>query len=521
MKKTLSLLFAVVLVFSLVLGAASTAEAAGEPTFRVSSAVGEVGQTVSVTISLENNPGISSIRMLVSYDPALILRNIGYNNAMGGQSYPPETMSSPATLIWLSPFANYSGDGVFATLTFEVTSAAANLNQAGITLTYDPEDVYNMAENNIAFNVINGTVTIPGNAPTPFAITAQPQDYVGPVGDTAVFGVTATGDGLTYRWQFRDVDGTWRNSTSTASTVSCPIRTDRNGREYRCIVTDVFGNTQTSEAAKIIVGTPLAVTGQPQDYVGSVGGTAVFGVTAAGDGLTYRWQFRDVNGEWRNSASTASTVSCEIRTDRNGREYRCIVKDAYGNTLTSEAAKIMVGTPLAVTAQPQDYIGPVGGTAVIGVTATGDGLTYRWQFRDVNGAWRNSTSTESTVTCPIRTDRNGREYRCVVTDAYGNTLTSEAAKIVVGTPLAVTAQPQDYYGPVGDTAVFGVTATGDGLTYRWQFRDVNGAWRNSASTASTVSCEIRADRSGREYRCVVTDAYGNTRTSEAAEIVVE
>ncbi|MBR4656402.1 MAG: hypothetical protein IKO68_07510, partial [Oscillospiraceae bacterium] len=127
----------------------------------------------------------------------------------------------------------------------------------------------------------------------------------------------------------------------------------------------------------------------------------------------------------------------------------------------------------------------------------------------------------STVSCEIRADRNGREYRCVVTDAYGNTRTSEAAEIVVRNPLTITGQPQDYYGPVGGTAVFGVTATGDGLTYRWQFRDVNGAWRNSASTASTVSCEIRADRSGREYRCVVTDAYGNTRTSEAAEIVVE
>ena len=88
-------------------------------------------------------------------------------------------------------------------------------------------------------------------------IYKQPTDYTGAVGDTAEFNITAYGEGLTYQWQYQNV-GTdfWQNSGMTGNktnTVSIPITTARDGQKYRCVVTDISGNTATSNAATLHV----------------------------------------------------------------------------------------------------------------------------------------------------------------------------------------------------------------------------------------------------------------------------
>ena len=55
---------------------------------------------------------------------------------------------------------------VFATLTFEVAQNA-QIGMKDITVTYNPEDIHNTSDTNIAFAVINGKVevvdTVPGD----------------------------------------------------------------------------------------------------------------------------------------------------------------------------------------------------------------------------------------------------------------------------------------------------------------------------------------------------------------------
>jgi hypothetical protein len=53
-----------------------------------------------------------------------------------------------------------------------------------------------------------------------------------------------------------------------------------------------------------------------------------------------------------------------------------------------------------------------------------------------------------------------------------------------------------------------------------QGRDVGGDWANSSFRTPSMSCKITAARDGRQCRCVVTDAYGRTVTSNAATIIV-
>jgi hypothetical protein len=64
-------------------------------------------------------------------------------------------------------------------------------------------------------------------------ITRQPEDVSGYVGETAAFSVKATGEGLTYRWQYKDPDTTWTNSSFKTASMSCKITAARDGRQYQ------------------------------------------------------------------------------------------------------------------------------------------------------------------------------------------------------------------------------------------------------------------------------------------------
>ena len=268
--------------------------------------------------------------------------------------------------------------------------------------------------------------------PAAFGITTQPVDFKGVVGKTARFTVEAEGEGLTYKWQFKEPGGTkWYTSSSTGATATCAIRADRFGRQYRCIVSDAHGNKETSNVVTIVEA--MKITAQPVDFEGGVGNTATFTVAAEGDGLSYKWQFRDVGAtKWViSSTNTGATATCVIREGRIGRQYRCVVTDAYGNKLTSEPAAIV--EVIKITSQPTDYAGAIGKTARFTVAAAGEGeLTYQWQFKEPGGKkWCTSSSTSTTATCVIRAERVGRQYRCIVTDAAGNKLTSATATIVL------------------------------------------------------------------------------------------
>ncbi len=130
-----------------------------------------VGSTVSVKISLQNNPGVTSMRINVAYDSTLLtLTDVAYNTAMGGQSVMPEnvsTLNGNVILYWVDGFVNYEKDDVFATLTFKVSDSAVADATSTISVTYDTEDIYDADESNITYFCEDGVLTfinyIPGD----------------------------------------------------------------------------------------------------------------------------------------------------------------------------------------------------------------------------------------------------------------------------------------------------------------------------------------------------------------------
>ena len=180
---------------------------------------------------------------------------------------------------------------------------------------------------------------------------------------------------------------------------------------------------------------------------------------------------------------------------------------------------------LKITSQPSDFTGQVGETARFTVAAEGEGLSYQWQLKK-GSSWSNlSSGGAKTATLSIKLDesKNGKTYQCVITDGEGNTATSNSAVIHIPEPekeLAITTQPSDYVGDIGDTAKFTVAAEGNGLTYQWQLKK-GSSWANLSSggaKTATLSISVDESRVGKVYRCIVSDDKGNSLTSKEVTI---
>ena len=146
----------------------------------------------------------------------------------------------------------------------------------------------------------------------------------------------------------------WKNVSGAGSktaALSVEITKAADGQKYRCVVTNKAKLSATSDAAVLKVevsGEAPKITGQPEDYAGAVRETAVFKVEAEGEGLSYQWQYCKANSDtWKKVSGTGSktaSLSVKISKTKDGQKYRCVITDAAGRTVTSEAAVLTVNT---------------------------------------------------------------------------------------------------------------------------------------------------------------------------------
>jgi hypothetical protein len=188
----------------------------------------------------------------------------------------------------------------------------------------------------------------------PMKITTQPKNTSVTVGSVAKFTVAAEGSGtLTYQWQSRrNSSANWAYSSqsgATTNTLSVSTTPGLNGWQFRCIVRDSAGRQVVSNAATLTVslGAAPRITTQPSNKTVSAGSVAKFTVAASGTGtLSYQWQSRkNSSSSWSNSGqSGAKTANLSVSTTAglNGWQFRCVVKDAYGQTAISNAVTVTV-----------------------------------------------------------------------------------------------------------------------------------------------------------------------------------
>ena len=131
--------------------------------------------------------------------------------------------------------------------------------------------------------------------------------------------------------------------------------TDENVK-FDDVVEDVDLNQLTRYTVTVTLENTLGlgITTQPSDVTVGEGNAATFNVAASGGGtLTYQWQQSiDGGSNWTNitGATNATYTIDRTTTDMSGNQYRCVVKDGYDNSVTSNAAA------LTVTEQPRYQI---------------------------------------------------------------------------------------------------------------------------------------------------------------------
>lgn len=89
----------------------------------------------------------------------------------------------------------------------------------------------------------------------------------------------------------------------------------------------------------------LTILAQPADQTVHTGETAEFEVQAVSDGtIQYRWEYRrDPAGSWKKClAAGKASYSPKGRGFRDGTQYRCVVKDVFGNESVSKPAVLRV-----------------------------------------------------------------------------------------------------------------------------------------------------------------------------------
>lgn len=370
---------------------------------------------------------------------------------------------------------------------------------------------------------------------SPIRLLSNPSDACGLLGQKASFSVVAEGSDLSYEWQTSEDNGEiWKSIGAESSTLSVIITADNIGSWYRCLITDLNGNTLVTEEARLSLLPCLAtITQQPQDYYGYHNDMATFTVETDGHNLTYQWYYSDDYGQTWQKATGTGNATQELRerleTNSSGRLFHCTVTDANGQSVTSDDAKLALkSSEIEITEQPQTIFGKLNQDYSITVLANGENLTYLWYVSyDAGDTWVVSDDGgHDTAELRIRltAQRDGSLYRCLIQSGKQIAVFSDDVGLFLdGTDTVITLQPENMMVMAGETATIQVKASGTGLSYKW-FRkssEPGSEWQETGIAANTFTEIALLERSGNQYYCMITGQNGENLISDTVTLTVD
>lgn len=134
-----------------------------EPKIVVSSPTAVTGNTVTATVSIENNPGFINMKLHLRYDPLLTLvsvENTGLIPGFEGSS----DIANPYLLVWnndTTATSNIMSNGTIAVLTFAVPDGTEAGDYA-ITIDYNviDDDIHDYNLDTVEFFIVNGHIHV-------------------------------------------------------------------------------------------------------------------------------------------------------------------------------------------------------------------------------------------------------------------------------------------------------------------------------------------------------------------------
>lgn len=175
----------------------------------------------------------------------------------------------------------------------------------------------------------------------------------GETDNTAVRGVTVSA------WLPGESSPTFKHTFRTAMTgrevayhLTVPVTKLTRGRNadvvYIAASDTVDGNeemTDINNVRKLVLNMGLKLTRQPEPVTVTEGEDTLFSVTASGGKAPYAYQWqRKMGGVWQNipEGRQAELYLTGVTLDMNGQAVRCVVSDADGDSIVSDAAVLTV-----------------------------------------------------------------------------------------------------------------------------------------------------------------------------------
>jgi len=251
-------------------------------------------------------------------------------------------------------------------------------------------------------------------------------------GKTASVTVNATGDGLKYKWYFKDKGASKFSLTTsfTGKTYSVKMNASRDGRQVYCVITDKYGvSRKTATTTLTVKRTTPKITTQPKTGYAQLNKSAKTTVKATGDGLKYTWYIKNAGAtKYSKSSVTSSTYSVTMTEKVHGRRVYCVVSDVWGNKVQSKT--VLLRRAASIVTQPKTTTVAKNKTAKVTVKAAGDGLKYTWYIKNAGSSkYTKSSITKSTYSVKMTSKVNGRYVYCVVTDKYGKTVKTSTVRV--------------------------------------------------------------------------------------------
>jgi hypothetical protein len=410
------------------------------------------------------------------------------------------------------------------------------------------EAIFTNAHGETTSNEVTLTVNPPPCSVAP-SVTGQPVSQVvtAPAGASftvAEGAVPANCSAATIQWQVSINGSTWNNvsagnvSGATSATLSVnPTSISESGDEYRAVLTNAAGPTDSNAATLTVDAAPL-VTTNPASKGVVAGEGATFTAAASGTPApTVQWQVSTNFGStWTNDTTdsgnaTGTLTIVSTTVAENGQEYRAVFTNTAGAATSAPATLTVSGAPV-VTINPTSKSVVAGEDATFIAAASGAPTpTVRWQVSTDGGSVWTAVSGAATDTLTVASttvSESGREYRAVFKNTAG-TATSTAATLTVAEKTiapVVTTNPAGKSVVAGEDATFMAAASGIPTpTVQWQvstdggstFSDDTTDSGNTAGTLMVVATTVA--ESGYKYRAVFTNTAG-TATSTAATLTV-
>ena len=135
------------------------------PKIKVSESSGKPGESVTVDVLLDDNPGINSFTLAFDYDTnRLSLDNVEVSSDLGGQ------FQYAKKAVWLNS-SDTTYNGKILTLSFTVLDSATN-GDAYVAVTYNKGDICNYDEEDVDFSPVAGKIAVSGSSNTTASTTA-------------------------------------------------------------------------------------------------------------------------------------------------------------------------------------------------------------------------------------------------------------------------------------------------------------------------------------------------------------